>query len=288
MATTNFSVNDKNYILPDSDGYIPVGEKINVGNPVTPVYLINGKLKPIHSYSGKAYIAQKMEMKKSEDNGKYFLTAVENIEDGNKDMKALRGVSATASDDQLVYFNIGDTENYQGALRLFSGGKKDCSALIFSNKLTDDREYALPDKDGTFAMVSDGNNYAEFRLTDGTVKAGQVVKEAGDGSLTLTTKRLERGCEITSDTCGFSVGEEAENTLPVVIAGRVLAYPDKDPSTFIVGTPVCSGKNGTVSQMTDKEEKAYPSRIIGVVSEIPTYETWKGVPVDGRIWIRVR
>ena len=41
MATTKFSLNDKNYNLPDADGYIPVGEKTSVGNPATPVYMTN-------------------------------------------------------------------------------------------------------------------------------------------------------------------------------------------------------------------------------------------------------
>ena len=45
-----------------------------------------------------------------------------------------------------------------------------------------------------------------------------------------------------------------------------------DIKEFKPGYPVCSGPNGTVSIMTEEEEEKYPSRIIGTVSEIPTYE----------------
>jgi hypothetical protein len=42
--------------------------------------------------------------------------------------------------------------------------------------------------------------------------------------------------------------------------------------------------------MTREEIMEFPDRIVGVVSEIPTYETWGtgNVEVNGRIWIKVR
>jgi hypothetical protein len=42
--------------------------------------------------------------------------------------------------------------------------------------------------------------------------------------------------------------------------------------------------------MTKEEITEYPDKIIGIVSEIPTYETWGegNVKVDNRIWIKVR
>ena len=42
--------------------------------------------------------------------------------------------------------------------------------------------------------------------------------------------------------------------------------------------------------MSEEEEEKYPSRIIGTVSEIPTYEKWGtgNAEVNGRIWIRIR
>ena len=42
--------------------------------------------------------------------------------------------------------------------------------------------------------------------------------------------------------------------------------------------------------MTDSEIAQNPDRIVGIVSEVPTYETWgtHNVKVNGRIWITVK
>jgi len=52
------------------------------------------------------------------------------------------------------------------------------------------------------------NDYAEYRKDNPNEnqEPGRCIKELGDGSLALTTKRLERGCEIISDTFGFAIG----------------------------------------------------------------------------------
>lgn len=140
------------------------------------------------------------------------------------------------------------------------------------------------------------NDYAEYRKDNPNEnqEPGRCVKELGNGALALTTKRLERGCEIISDTFGFAIGQDEENgyNTPIASNGRVLAYPYESIEEFAVhiGWPVCSGPNGTVSIMTEEEEEKYPSRIIGTISEIPTYEEWGtgNVKVNGRVWIRIR
>ena len=42
--------------------------------------------------------------------------------------------------------------------------------------------------------------------------------------------------------------------------------------------------------MSRREARKYPDRIIGTVSELPTYEYWgkNKIPVNGRIWIKVK
>ena len=140
------------------------------------------------------------------------------------------------------------------------------------------------------------NDYAEYRKDNPNEiqEPGCCVKELGNGALALTTKRLERGCEIVSDTFGFAIGKDEDNgyNTPIASNGRVLAYPYESIEEFAnhIGWPVCSGPNGTVSIMTEEEEEKYPSRIIGTISEIPTYEKWGtgNVKVNGRVWIRIR
>lgn len=142
------------------------------------------------------------------------------------------------------------------------------------------------------------NDYAEYRRDNKWEKKkqtpGRCIRETGNGMLVLTNKRLQRGCEIISDTYGFAIGENTEQgyNTPVAVSGRVLAYPYESIDEFKkhIGWPVCSGPNGTVSIMTHYEERTYPSCIIGTISEIPTYEEWgqEHVKVNGRVWIRLR
>lgn len=132
------------------------------------------------------------------------------------------------------------------------------------------------------------NDYAEFR--EAYADPGRCVVENGDGTLRLSRERLEPAPEIISDTFGFAIGETEKCKAPIAIAGRVLAYPYEPKEEFKAGNPVCSGPDGTISKMTREEVCMYPDRIIGTVSEIPTYDTWgqNNIIVDGRIWIRIR
>lgn len=133
------------------------------------------------------------------------------------------------------------------------------------------------------------NDYAEFRISDEN-EAGRIVCENGDGTLSRSYKRLQPGACAVSDTYGFSIGETEVAKCPIAVSGRVLVYPYEDWWTFEPGEPVCAGPNGTVSKMTRREVKKYPERIIGTVSELPTYEIWgqNNTKVNGRIWIRVK
>lgn len=133
------------------------------------------------------------------------------------------------------------------------------------------------------------NDYAEFRKAE-TIEPGRVVIENCSGEMKLSTKRLQPGASIISDTFGHAMGETDENKTPLAVAGRVLAYPYEDRHTYPLGAAVCSGPNGTVSLMTREEIMTYPERIVGTVSEIPEYETWgeDNIKVSGRIWIKVR
>jgi hypothetical protein len=111
-----------------------------------------------------------------------------------------------------------------------------------------------------------------------------------------TYKRLQAGCKITSDTFGTCMGETNTARTPIAVAGRVLVYPYRARNEYPLGAAVCSAPNGTVDIMSRDEIMKYPERIVGTVSEIPTYEIWHGgekdnsqpIEVKGRIWIYVR
>lgn len=127
--------------------------------------------------------------------------------------------------------------------------------------------------------------------------AGNCVAEVGNGMMMLTTKRLQKGCKIISDTFGFCIGETEDCQTPIAVTGRVLAYPLESPAecSMHIGDFVCSGPNGTVSIMTSEEAIKYPESIVGTISEIPTYTIWhcgnkdtKPIEVKNRIWIYVR
>ena len=151
---------------------------------------------------------------------------------------------------------------------------------------------------GTFSAgtnttwTASGNDYAEYREVKQELEPGKCIIETGNGDLILSTERLQAGAEIISDTYGMAVGQNDKYNIPIAMVGRVLAYPYEDKSTYHAGDPVCSGPNGTISKMTDEEIMRYPHKMIGTVSEIPTYETWEGssgtIQVKGRIWIRIR
>jgi hypothetical protein len=134
------------------------------------------------------------------------------------------------------------------------------------------------------------NDYAEYRKTHHKVRPGQCVYEKGDGSLAISYERMMPGANIVSDTFGFAIGETDECKTPLAVSGRVLAYPYESKETYNPGDAVCSGPNGTISKMTRAEIRDYPERIVGTVSEIPTYEVWGSgnIKVNGRIWIKVR
>lgn len=149
---------------------------------------------------------------------------------------------------------------------------------VFNGNITADKVYGAV-----------WNDYAEYRSTS-TVNPGQCVVETGLGDLVQSTKRLQPGANIVSDTFGFAIGETEQTKTPIAVSGRVLAYPYEDRDSYQAGDPVCSGPNGTISKMTREEVREYPDRIVGTVSEIPEYETWgtENVKVNGRIWIKVK
>ena len=139
------------------------------------------------------------------------------------------------------------------------------------------------------------NDYAEYRKAE-IIEGGRCVYETEEGIMKVSHSRLQAGCRLTSDTFGTCMGETAEAKTPIAVAGRVLVYPYTDRKNFHLGDAVCSAPDGTIDVMTRDEICKWPDRIIGTVSEIPSYDVWEGgsvnepnpIQVNGRIWIYVR
>lgn len=134
------------------------------------------------------------------------------------------------------------------------------------------------------------NDYAEYRISN-CQEPGRVICENGDDTLSLSTERLQPAGNVISDTFGFVIGETEQAKTPVAVSGRVLAYPYESREEFKknIGRPVCSGPNGTVSIMTDKEYRDKGYCAIGIISAVPDYEEWGAgkVKVNGRVWIKI-
>ena len=134
------------------------------------------------------------------------------------------------------------------------------------------------------------NDYAEFRAQKEIIEPGYCVASSNNGQVYKTTEKFQACDGIVSDTFGFAIGETDECKTPLAVAGRVLAYFHGSREDYHAGDTVCAGPEGKVMKMTREEIKEYPDRVIGIVSEIPEYETWGSgnVAVNERIWIKVR
>lgn len=134
------------------------------------------------------------------------------------------------------------------------------------------------------------NDYAEYRNQVNEIAPGYCVTSNRDGKVSKTTERLEYCEGVVSDTFGFGIGETNECKTPVALTGRVLVYFHGSADDYNIGDVVCAGPDGKVCKMTREEVREWPDRIVGTVSEFPTYETWGtgNVAVNGRIWIKVK
>ena len=134
------------------------------------------------------------------------------------------------------------------------------------------------------------NDYAEYRTQKEKIEPGYCVASTDNGEVYKTTEKLQACDGIVSDTFGFAIGETEECETPLAVAGRVLAYCEGNRYDYHSGDTVCAGPDGKVCKMTREEIKEWPDRIIGIVSEIPEYETWGtgNIAVNNRIWLKVR
>ena len=134
------------------------------------------------------------------------------------------------------------------------------------------------------------NDYAEYRNQKEIIEPGYCVASADNGQVYKTIEKFQACDGIVSDTFGFAIGKTDECKTPLAVAGRVLAYYSGNREDYHAGDTVCAGPEGKVIKMTREEIREWPDRIVGIVSEIPEYETWGSgnIKVNNRIWIKVK
>ena len=130
------------------------------------------------------------------------------------------------------------------------------------------------------------NDFEEF-IKFFAVVPGTCVVEKGDGSLEVSESYLLPAASIITDTFGMVIGDEKEDSQPIAVAGRVLAFVE-NKDVLKAGDALKTAPAGKLAKMTRREIRKYPDRIVGYVSEIPTYETWNDVDVNGRVWVKVK
>ncbi len=130
------------------------------------------------------------------------------------------------------------------------------------------------------------NDFAEFRRCEINTP-GICVIESGNGKLKASRKYKESSCAyIISDTFGMVIGKKEEGNVPIAVSGRVLAYVEKREKVK-VGDALKTAPGGKLARMNRLEKILYPDRIVGYVSEIPSYEKWNTVVVNNRVWVKV-
>lgn len=232
---------------------------------------------------------------------------------GNSTVKTVIGTSSSTYGSTLpssategqIFFQLSDGINTAGKITTVAATSATKYYLVGTEGTGSYTPYvATPNASGTqnvtgvYFQGSTGvlfgaawNDYAEYRKKKDIegIPYGYVVIENGDDTVSFSTERLQPCGQIVSDTFGFILGPE-EDSLPIALCGRVLAYTYEDRNSFSVGDAVCTAPGGKISKMTREEIREWPDRILGYVSSIPQYQIWenKNIIVNGRIWIKVK
>ena len=129
------------------------------------------------------------------------------------------------------------------------------------------------------------NDFAERRKC-GIKTPGICVVESPNGVLKASRRYRLPAAYIISDTYGMVIGEEDEKSVPIAVAGRVLAFVE-NKDKIKVGDALKTAPGGKLAKMNRLEVFLFPDRVVGHVSEIPSYKEWNGVEVNDRIWVKL-
>ena len=107
-----------------------------------------------------------------------------------------------------------------------------------------------------------------------------------NGDRVERTSRKSKNCiGIHSNTAGLFMGEKPTKTIQTAVAGFALAYVDK---IYPEGTPLTWSDNGKLTKCTVLKRVLHPERVIATFYKEEKQESWHGVKVNNRHWVKVR
>ena len=107
-----------------------------------------------------------------------------------------------------------------------------------------------------------------------------------NGDKVEKTSRKSKNCiGIHSNTAGLFMGEKPTKTIQTAVAGFALAYVDK---IYPEGTPLTWSDNGKLTKCTVLKRVLHPERVIATFYKEEKQESWHGVKVNNRHWVKVR
>lgn len=205
------------------------------------------------------------------------------------------GLSFIGGDNQILGVN-GDGTALEYKTFSSSDGSITITPILDAMNISVTSGHYLPVSGGTVSgdLVVTGNIYASRNDVVDFVDApkiqkveyGRVYVRTSDYRVVVASDYNQIGIlGIASDTFGMSVGKLKDmKQVPIAIAGFVLAFVDK---LYAPGTALTCSADGVLTRMLSTEKKAYPERIVATFDRPETEETWNGVLVRGRCWVKV-
>ena len=81
------------------------------------------------------------------------------------------------------------------------------------------------------------------------------------------------------------MGEKPVKTIQAAVAGFALAYTDK---IYPEGTPLTWSDDGKLTKCTVLKRVLHPERVIATFYKEEKQESWHGVKVNNRHWVKIR
>ena len=100
-----------------------------------------------------------------------------------------------------------------------------------------------------------------------------------------TSRKSKNYIGIHSNTAGLFMGEKPTKTIQTAVAGFALAYVDK---IYPEGTPLTWSDNGKLTKCTVLKRVLHPERVIATFYKEEKQESWHGVKVNSRHWVKIR